>query len=169
MDCVHKKGPNRILLAGIGLGFVVLPALVLLLPQGASGTDEMMRTLPAYERFQCVLCHISPTPTALSFQLNAFGNDFRNNGAIWDRTLALMNSDGDRCSNGYEIGDREGDGKFDDGGQPRERSNPGNPADCTAPIGPATWGLIKEIFSAEFDQYLLEEPEYEYFALYFGA
>ena len=169
MDCAHSNGLRRILFAGIGLGFAVLPAVVFLLPREVAGTDELMRTLPAYERYQCLLCHTHPQPTMQFNQLNVFGDDFLNNGNVWNRTLALLNSDGDRCSNGAEIGDRDGDGKFDDGGdQPRENSNPGNPSDCTSPIDPATWGIIKDLFSRELQQYMLVEPEYEYYSLYFS-
>jgi hypothetical protein len=107
-------------------------------------------------------------PTIQPKQLNAFGKDFLANGKAWNRELALLNSDGDRCSNGSELGDRDGDGEFDDGSDPRENSNPGNPSDCTAPISPATWGIIKEIFN-RFDDNTLVEPEYEYFKLYFGS
>ena len=128
-----------------------------------------MQKLPAYERYRCLLCHTSESPTSLEHALNPFGQDFLDNNMVWDATLAQLNSDGDRCSNGAEIGDRDGDGVQDDGAsQPRELSNPGNPADCTAPIDPATWGKIKEIFRREIDLYVLAEPQYRYFDLYFG-
>lgn len=165
---MHKKALKRGFFAVIALSFAALPAVLFFLPQPATGTDVMMRTLPAYERFQCALCHTTPTPVVGQAELNVFGVDFLANSAVWDRTLALKNSDGDRCSNGTEIGDRDGDGEFDDGGnRPRENANPGNPSDCTAPIDEATWGIIKEIFSNEFEQYILVEPEWEYFAMYF--
>jgi hypothetical protein len=169
MKCVRRKFVSRFLAGSIALGFAVLPAVVLLMPQPADGTEELMKTLPAYERYRCGLCHTSATPTQEANKLNVFGTDFLGNSSVWDRTIALLNSDGDRCSNGAEIGDRDGDGDFDDGGpKPRENSNPGNPADCTAPIDEATWGIIKEIFSNELKEYNFEEPEYEFFTMYFG-
>jgi len=168
MECTLKKALKRGFLTAIGLGFAVLPAVVFFLPQRALGTDEMMRSLPAYERYRCGLCHVTPTPTAELAGLNAFGTDFKDNDNLWDRTLAFKNSDGDRCSNGAEIGDRDGDGNFDDGGnKPRENSNPGNPADCTAPVSHQTWGIIKEIFGSELDEYIIEEPEWEFYSMYF--
>ena len=170
MEYVRKNGLKRVLMAAIAVGFSVLPAVVFLVPNPAVGTDELMKTLPAYERFRCALCHATAAPTPEDHPLNVFGRDFLANGNLWSETLALMNSDGDRCANGTEIGDRDGDGVHDDGGDnPREISNPGNSSDCTAPIDEATWGLIKEIFNNEFDLFVLQEPEYEYFALYFGS
>jgi hypothetical protein len=148
----------------------VLLLVLVVPPQNVAGSEEAMKTLPAYERYRCALCHSNPVPTTEAADLNAFGKDFLDNGQAWNLTLASMNSDGDRCSNGSEIGDRDGDGEYDEPGhRPRENSNPGNPSDCTAPIDPATWGIIKQIFSKEFDEYVLEEPEWDYFALYFGS
>lgn len=170
MNCARKNRVKRVALATIGLGLVLLPVGLFLVPRQAVGTETMMMKLPAYERYRCVLCHTTESPTQAQHPLNAFGDDFLNNNMLWDAVLAQLNSDGDRCSNGAEIGDRDGDGLHDDGAvQPRELSNPGNPADCTSPIDPATWGIIKEIFSREINLYVLaEQPEYQYFALYFG-
>jgi len=156
------------LLATIGAGVLLL--FVCLPPQDVVGSEEAMMKLPAYERFQCALCHVNPSPSDEQPDLNAFGRDFLGNNGIWDHTLAAMNSDGDRCSNGAEIGDRDGDGEFDEPARrPRENSNPGNPSDCTAPISEDTWGIIKQIFRQELKEYVLQEPEWEYFALYFGS
>jgi hypothetical protein len=145
-----------------------MPTIGLLYPRQAAGTDEMMQRLPAYERFQCMNCHTIPSPTDQIPDLNPFGDDFLANDGHWDRVLALMNSDGDRCSNGSELGDRDGNGVLDDAGRPRENGNPGDPADCTAPIDAATWGIIKDLFSTELDVYELDEPETDFYTLYFA-
>jgi len=55
---------------------------------------------------------------------NAFGADFKANDSEWDQTLAMLNSDDDRCLNGFELGDENGDGMLDYPGQAMERSNP---------------------------------------------
>jgi hypothetical protein len=167
MRCVCGR-VERGLIAAIGVAALLFVAF--LPPQEVVGSEDAMKTLPAFERFRCALCHTVPTPTDEQPDLNAFGKDFLNNNSIWDHTLASMNSDGDRCSNGAELGDRDGDGEFDESShRPRENSNPGNPADCTAPIDPATWGIIKQIFSKEFEEYVFEDTGWEYLALYFDA
>jgi hypothetical protein len=169
MDYVRWNRVRQVSFAVIGLALVFLPAALFFVPHEAVGTEAMMQKLPAYERYRCLLCHVTASPTPVQHNLNPFGNDFLNNNSLWDPTLAQLNSDGDRCSNGAEIGDRDGDGIHDDAAaQPRELSNPGNPSDCTSPIDPATWGIIKEIFSREINLFVLADPEYEYFALYFG-
>lgn len=166
-ECMQKRRSHRVFLAVVALGFVLAPAFLLLLPQQASGTAELMKTLPAYKKYQCQLCHSTATPTVEIHPLNVFGRDFLANNNVWNETLALKNSDGDRCSNGSEIGDRDGDGVFDDGEKPEENSNPGDPADCTAPVDEATWGIIKEIFSQEIQQYMLLDASVYQYEFYF--
>ena len=159
---------GRGLLTAFGVGAFMF--LVFLPPQEVVGSEDAMKTLPAFERYRCALCHVNPSPNDEHPNLNDFGKDFLGNNGIWDHTLAVMNSDGDRCSNGAEIGDRDGDGEFDEPARrPRENSNPGNPSDCTAPISEDTWGIIKQIFRQELEEYVHEEPEWEYFTLYFGS
>lgn len=168
MKCVRDRGFSRLFGAGLGVVLVLLAGVGLLFPRPAAGTDELMKKLPAYERYECLNCHTIPSPTTQIPSLNPFGNDFLTNRKEWNRALAIMNSDGDRCSNGSEIGDRDGNGQFDEGGRPRENSNPGNAADCTAPIDAATWGIIKQIFSKEFEVYQLDEPETDFYTMYFA-
>lgn len=167
MKYARDKGLRRFLAAS--LGFALVPAVVVgLFPRLASGTDEMMQQLPAYERFQCLNCHAIPSPTTQVAHLNPFGADFLANEAKWNLVLAQMNSDGDRCSNGSELGDRDGNGTYDHGGRPRENGNPGNSQDCTAPIDAATWGIIKDLFSRDFEEFETSEPETDFYALYFA-
>ena len=167
MNCVRNR-LGRGLLTAFGIGAFML--LVFLPPQDVVGSEDAMKTLPAFERYRCALCHVNPSPNDEHPNLNDFGKDFLGNNGIWDHTLAVMNSDGDRCSNGAEIGDRDGDGEFDEPGHRAwENSNPGNPSDCTAPLSEDTWGIIKQIFRQEFEEYVHEEPEWEYFTLYFGS
>lgn len=118
----------------------------------------MMVRLPAYNKFRCANCHTSSTPIAGNTGLNVFGADFKQGGNVWSEALAVLNSDGDRCTNGFELGDEDGDGLFDDPGEVLERSNPANSSDCSIAVTKATWSVIKDIFGKEIQQYLPEEP-----------
>jgi hypothetical protein len=145
---------HRWFLGGLAVAFVVAP-VALLFPVRVVGTPELMTALPSYSKFKCVLCHTTSAPTTAFHPLNPFGEDFLANGSIWDETLAAMNSDGDRCQNGFEIGDWDGDGVLDEDNQ-MEYSNPGNPADCSIALTHGTWGLIKKLFGDE----QIEGPPY---------
>ncbi len=142
---------HRILIGVVAAALFAVPVAMLVAPERADGQMTLMQRLPAFSKFQCALCHTSSAPTASAFTLNGFGIDFEANGNVWNEALALKNSDGDRCSNGFELGDVDGDGVYDQGGDPVENSNPGV-ADCTLPVTKATWGFIKEIFSKEMPQ-----------------
>jgi hypothetical protein len=155
MYCV--KQPHKCLAIAFVLGVAVLPVLWLLLPRAALATDQLMRTLPAYQKYQCLICHTVALPKPNNAPLSQFGVNFKDNGNVWDATLAEMNSDGDRCSNGFELGDVDGDGIFDNGTPVVEHSNPSNASDCTIALTEQTWGVIKQIFSKELPQ--LQEPE----------
>jgi hypothetical protein len=124
--------------AVIALSFLVTPWTV-------SATEQYMLKLPAYHLYRCGICHVAPQPTPGDAKLNPFGVDFRKNGFTWDATLAAMNSDGDRCSNGFELRDQDGDGIVDGPGI-GERGNPGE-RDCSISLTESSWGIIKEIFS----------------------
>ena len=145
---------HKLLFASLAFGLLVLPVVVILGPGTATGTSETMTLLPAYNKYQCGLCHTSTTPTLVAADLNVFGSDFKNNGNVWDRTLADMNSDDDRCLNGFELGDQDGDGVFDGSGEVLEHSNPADPNDCNIALNQATWGIIKDIFSQEILEYI---------------
>ena len=141
---------HKLVLGVIGIGFGLLPVFVFLAPDEASGSDTAMLLLPASSKYRCTSCHATETPTIESNALTAFGQDFKDNGSQWDAELAEANSDGDRCSNGFELGDRDGDGVMDDPtGERVENSNPGDPNDCTVPVDRRTWGIIKDMFRSE--------------------
>jgi len=122
--------------AGVGLA---------LMAGEASGTADLMGRLPVSSRFQCRICHTITAPAPGNAALNVFGVDFLANGSKWDAVLAARNSDTDGCSNGFELGDRDGNGVLDLG-VTEEQSNPGVSNDCAVPISETTWGLIKKLF-----------------------
>jgi len=152
---------NKIVFGGLAAVLVMAPAALLLLPQPAVSTDDAMRLLPSYNKFQCLLCHTVSNPTQQNNGLNAFGRDFRDNGQVWNAALAGINSDGDRCTNGFELGDVEGDGIYDHSGEVLEHSNPGDGTDCSIAVTRQTWGIIKEIFAEEIREYLENETGYD--------
>lgn len=141
----------------------LVPMIMLLWPGYVESTTDQMSVLPAYNKFKCGLCHTTAAPTQGNAELNAFGVDFDNNGRVWDRTLALLNSDNDKCLNGFELGDKDGDGVFDYSGEALEHSNPGDSADCSIALTEQTWGTIKALFRSEMREYieLLDEDEGE--------
>ena len=55
---------------------------------------------------RCIICHSSD---AGGDARNAFGIAFMNNGYVWNRNLAELDSDGDGWTNGQELGDPFGD------------------------------------------------------------
>ena len=142
---------HKILFGGVALAFLLLPVLMLI-PDRAESTSGMMFNLPAYNKYRCTSCHTTSTPVEANAVLNAFGNDFLGNGMVWDKELAEKNSDGDKCTNGFELGDKDGDGIFDDQGPAVEHSNPGDASDCSIALTHTTWGIIKDIFARELPQ-----------------
>ena len=120
---------------------MLIVCLAVLLSGVLKGREDYMRNLPVYRLYRCMLCHQSTIPS--SGDLNEFGKDFRDNGYVWDETLADMDSDGDLYKNGLELGDEDGDG------EPEvliERSNPGDPLNNPTSIDRKTWGVIKNLF-----------------------
>jgi hypothetical protein len=104
-----------------------------------------MQELPSSKKFECRNCHLSADPA--SADLNSFGDAFRDNGSRWDATLAAQSSDEDGCTNGFELGDEDGDGTLDDqtlviNG---ERHNPGMD-DCHLQLNQSAWGELKKLF-----------------------
>lgn len=154
-----------ILGGGIAAALLAIPVLLLVVPAGVESSEEAMANLPAFNKFKCQICHLIAAPTAEDNELNGFGRDFRANGMKWDEALANKNSDGDRCTNGFELGDHDGDGFFDNGADVVEHSNPGDPTDCTIALRQSTWSVIKDIFGSEVQQYELDLEEE--FSLYF--
>jgi hypothetical protein len=108
------------------------------------GTDNYMRALPLYSRFQCADCHVSANPTIASYTLNPFGVDFKANHEKWDGVLAPKDSDGDGFTNGYELGDQDGNGVPE---AAFERSNPGDSlSKPNSSVDMKTWSQIKSLF-----------------------
>lgn len=124
---------------------VALLPLALSVPS-ALATEADMAVLPVVEPFRCLLCHVPTNPTRTDRDLNLFGEDFLDNGRRWNATLAALDSDGDGCSNGFELGDMDGNGVAD-GNVSVLNSNPGVPGDCGELIIDArTWGALKALF-----------------------
>lgn len=128
-----------------------LPVVLLLTAGFALSTAEPQdcghsAALPTTVPYGCADCHVGDSPVAGDAALNPFGVDFQNNNLVWDLALANMNSDGDECANGVEIGDADGDGRLD-GGVIEQSSNPGVD-DCSggALVNPQTWGNLKALF-----------------------
>ncbi len=107
-------------------------------------TATLMEELPTSSRFRCLNCHTIQDPGADKAELNPFGVAFRDNNNRWDEALAKLRSDGDNCTNGFELGDVDGDGRLDDKIE-QERSNPGE-AGCTLQLRNDTWGELKRLF-----------------------
>jgi hypothetical protein len=95
------------------------------------------------DRFQCLICHQTALPT--SANLNPFGTAFQQNGSQWNAQLAAQSADADNCSNGFELGDENGDGTVDDVSLSLERYNPGSD-DCALQIQDSAWGALKKLF-----------------------
>jgi len=124
----------------------IAAVLVILCGSVASATVALQADLPLSTPFACLNCHFSETPTAADAALNDFGEAFLDNGTVWNSYLAGLDSDGDGCTNGAEVGDSDGNG-HPDGGVHAESSNPGV-TDCSASnIEEATWGYLKAMFT----------------------
>lgn len=113
-------------------------------PGVALGTDVYMQRLPLSSRFGCLNCHTVQSPTIANATLNPFGDAFKANDMRWDAFLASQSSDGDNCTNGFELGDENGDGKPDEA-LTSERKNPGQ-EDCTLQLDEKAWGALKQLF-----------------------
>jgi len=128
-----------------GIVFLVVLVSVLisfLLNNSIKSRENYMRSLPTYKHFRCTICHDSSNPTSSS-DLNSFGIDFKNNNHLWNKDLAVKDSDMDGFTNGLELGDEDGDGIPEIG---IERSNPGDPLNTPSSVDRETWGLIKSLF-----------------------
>lgn len=163
-----RRWRHKWVFLAIALGLFVAPGAFLFVAKEASGSNLLMQALPSYEKYRCALCHTTSTPVIGGSDLNTFGSDFVANGGVWDMALAQKNSDGDRCSNGFELGDRNGDGIFDNpGGDLLENSNPGDPNDCTVPVDARTWGIIKDMFRSEIQEFEDNADLGDQFLLYY--
>jgi hypothetical protein len=132
---------------GRGAAIVMMVALAALCAGRARATNLDMSRLPVVVPNLCASCHTAAAPTVGNAGLNPFGLDFRANGRIWDSDLAALDSDGDGCLNGIEVGDSDGDGRAD-GNVTSQAGNPGVAGDCGSgpPFDETTWGAIKAMF-----------------------
>ena len=130
-------------------GRISVLALLLLVAAPVSATDELAGRLPLPA--DCHSCHEAELPTSSDHALNVFGLDF-NNPSLgdnnWTSYLAGLDSDGDGCTNGAELGDVDGNGHADNG-VTEVSSNPGLDGDCSSAsvIDQATWGELKAMFN----------------------
>jgi len=113
----------------------------------AQATQADMDKLPVTSPNLCLACHTSESPGAGTADLNVFGVDFLNNGRMWDSNLAQLDSDGDGCLNGVEVGDSDGDG-YADGNVDEQAGNPGVPGNCGSGslVDEKTWDALKAMF-----------------------
>lgn len=129
-------------------GFLVMAMAALFLnTTGVLATEQDMATLPITAPFECLSCHTVRNPGPGSFALNVFGEDFLQNGRVWDSNLAHLDSDGDNCLNGVEVGDSDGDG-IADGNVEEQAGNPGVADNCGSGslVDEKTWGALKAMF-----------------------
>jgi hypothetical protein len=129
-----------------GLVLLVMGAMVLGVAS-ASATQQYMDQLPVINPYLCLTCHFSSDPTGGDTSLNPFGVDFDTNGRVWDYHLANLNSDGDGCLNGVELGDSDGDG-IADGNVTEQAGNPGVGDNCGSGslVDEKTWDALKAMF-----------------------
>jgi hypothetical protein len=115
------------------------------LPGLATEVDQAR--LPVTVPNLCMSCHLVEQPNPSNFELNPFGVDYLANGRIWDSNLANLDSDGDGCLNGVEVGDSDGDG-HPDGNVESQAGNPGIPDECGSGslVDEKTWGALKAMF-----------------------
>ena len=132
------------------LSVCVLWTCAFLFAGSAQATEVDMARLPVTDPNLCLSCHLTVQPTPASFELNPFGVDYLANGRLWDSNLANLDSDGDGCLNGVEVGDSDGDGE-PDGNVDSQAGNPGIPDDCGSGslVDEKTWGALKAMFDGE--------------------
>ena len=106
-----------------------------------------MDRLPVTTPNLCLACHTNNQPSAGDAALNPFGDDYLANGRLWDSNLANLDSDGDGCLNGVEVGDSDGDGE-PDGNVENQSGNPGVHDECGSGslVDEKTWGALKAMF-----------------------
>ena len=97
--------------------------------------------------YRCLICHQTDPGDTGDVSRNPFGAAFEANRRVWDLALANLNSDGDDCSNGVELGDTNGDGE-NDGNVSELQSNPGVNDCAGASVDSRTWGDLKALFGS---------------------
>lgn len=125
---------------------MLLSCAVVWIPS-ASATEADMAQLAVVVPNLCSTCHVSGDPGGGDASLNVFGLDFLENGRIWDSDLAQLDSDGDGCLNGVEVGDSDGDGVAD-GNVTEHAGNPGVRDNCGSGslVDERTWDALKAMF-----------------------
>jgi hypothetical protein len=83
-----------------------------------------VKQVPNGKKNSCANCH-QPGDKSSS-KLTPFGNDYRENGKKWDATLANKDSDGDKMTNGEELGNPSGSWKKGDSEPDGPVFNPGD-------------------------------------------
>ncbi len=122
-------------------------ALLFVWVSSSVATEFDMAKLPVTRPNFCLACHAQSAPTPATSELNVFGQDFLANGRIWDLELASLDSDGDGCLNGVEVGDSDGDGR-PDGNIDEQTGNPGVADECGSGslVDEKLWGTLKAMF-----------------------
>jgi hypothetical protein len=97
--------------------------------------------IPNGDVFGCNSCHKS----------EKFLTAFKNNGNVWNKALAVKDSDGDRASNGVELQDPEGKWRENSPDPKVPGWNTYNPDDAGstppyADVEPLSWGRVKALF-----------------------
>lgn len=107
----------------------------------AFGYGSYVAKIPNGNVFGCDTCHTS----------RKFLTAFKNNGNVWNKALAVKDSDGDRASNGVELQDPQGKWR-------ENNPNPKVPGWSTynpdssgstppyADVEPVSWGRVKALF-----------------------
>jgi hypothetical protein len=99
--------------------------------QSAFALSTYRSRVPNGTMFSCNTCHDLVTGAP---DLNPFGNDFLNNGLVWNAAVAGLDSDGDGAKNGTELGDPTGSGTPTPGA---EVTNPGDPTSKPSATAPS--------------------------------
>lgn len=137
--CCGGRKSSWLAVCAAGLVWALAPVVL--------ATETDMAQLPVSDPYLCLACHTTITPTPADHELNAFGLDFLDNGRVWDAELAQIDSDGDGCLNGVEIGDSDGDG-IADGNVTEQSGNPGVVDECGSGslVDEKTWSELKALF-----------------------
>ncbi len=136
-------------LAAACLGFGIFATACVAGVRPVLATEADMAQLPVSSPNLCLTCHTVQFPSTGNAALNPFGLDFLENGRVWDSNLAQLNSDGDNCLNGVELGDSDGDGQ-PDGNVTEQSGNPGVADACGSGnlVDQQTWDALKAMFDA---------------------
>ena len=142
-----RSGNRASVPGGVALWLCALLCALLVGLPVAQATEADLNVLPVTDPFRCLACHFTESPSVGDDALNVFGQDFLDNGRIWDSELAQIDSDGDGCLNGVEIGDSDGDG-HPDGNVTEQTGNPGIVDECGAGslVDEKTWSELKALF-----------------------